>query len=207
MTKFNSKHKALSALTSLRVVALITATTLALLFVGCKQTGTGGSGSGGGNGGGDKPKPSTPNNYSIAFSVEGTQSNGTLKAKADGIDETDKSPISVEEGKTVTFTATPSKDYQIKGWTFDGNAVNGTNTSYTHTVSKPATITVSFELIPKAILTLTPDNLTITVTAKTADGSDITVEGYTKTTFASGKPTSLTAKEGTTKVVLKGNII
>jgi len=56
-----------------------------------------------------------------------------------------------------------------------------------------------------ASLTLSPDHLTIKVTAKTEDGSAIQVEGCTETTFASNTETTLHAK-GTT-VILKGKII
>ena len=55
-----------------------------------------------------------------------------------------------------------------------------------------------------ASLILSPDNLTINVGAKTADGSAITVEGCKETTLASEAETTLTAT-GTT-VILKGNI-
>ena len=84
-----------------------------------------------------------PEMFAVAFSVDGA--NGTLKAKADGIAETDKSPIVVQKGKTVTFTATPDSGYRVKGWTLDGTAVNGTNNSYTFSVTKAVNVQVSFE--------------------------------------------------------------
>ena len=84
-----------------------------------------------------------PETFAVAFSVDGA--NGTLKAKADGIAETDKSPIVVQKGKTVTFTATPDSGYRVKGWTLDGTAVNGTNNSYTFSVTKAVNVQVSFE--------------------------------------------------------------
>ena len=137
MKKSNSTQKVQSAFKKLGAVALITAT---IFFVACKQTG-----------GGGKPTP-TPK-HAITFSVEGT--NGTLKAKADGVDETSTSPINVEEGKTVTFTAKANDGYRVKGWTLDGSAVNGTNTEYKLKVSKPATVKVSFEAIPPTKYTVT----------------------------------------------------
>ena len=189
MKKSNSKQKALGAFRKLGAVALITAT---MFFTACNQAG------GGGNTGGE----STPK-HAITFGVEG--GNGTLKAKAYGVAETTTSPINVEEGKAVIFTATANDGYRVKGWTLDGNAVNGTAETYTLAVTQPATVKVSFELIPpQAILTLSPGNLTIKVKAKTADGSDITVEGCNETTLASNTKTTLTAT-GTT-VILKGNI-
>ena len=138
MKRSNSKSKAQSAFKKLEAVALITAT-LAVFFTACKQT----------SGGGDKPKPK----HAITFSVEGA--NGTLKAKADGVDETSTSPITVEEGKTVTFTAKANDGYRVKGWTLDGSAVNGTNTEYKLKVSKAVTVKVSFEAIPPTKYTVT----------------------------------------------------
>ena len=82
--------------------------------------------------------------------MDSTTPNGTLKAKADGVPETEASPITVEEGKTVTFTAKADDGYRVKGWTLDGDAVNGTNNSYSFTVTKPATVKVSFENTPPA---------------------------------------------------------
>ena len=275
MKRSNSKQKAQSAFWKLGAVALITAT---MFFTACKQTGGGGE--------------STPK-HAVTFSVDG--GNGTLKAKADGVPETSTSPINIEEGKTVTFTAKANDGYRVKGWTLDGSAVNGTNTEYKLKVSKSATvsvsftkktyavnfsvagtggtlkaegdgitqpatspitvehgkeviftatanegykigkwtvtpetalqagtgtdgsktakvkitadtsISVSFELIPKAILTLDPNKFTIKVRAVTEDDSAITVEGCAETTLANDTETELHAT-GTT-VILKGNII
>ena len=105
----------------------------ALVFTGCSN----GSGSGGGT-----PTP-TPK-HAITFSVEG--GNGTLTAAVGGaeINSGDK----VEQGKTIVFTATPDSGFHVKGWTLDGKAVNGTNSSYSFTVTKPATVKVSFENTP-----------------------------------------------------------
>ena len=83
-----------------------------------------------------------PVTFAVTFNAG---EHGTLKAKADGVTETDKSPISVEKDKTVTFTATPNSDYKVKGWTRDGEAVNGTNASYSFTVTKGVEVKVSFE--------------------------------------------------------------
>ena len=84
-----------------------------------------------------------PTTYKVTFSVDGT--GGTLKAKAEGIAETETSPITIEQGKTVTFRATPDSGYRVKGWTCDGEAVNGTNDSYSFTVTKGVEVKVSFE--------------------------------------------------------------
>ena len=180
MKKGNSKTKA--------VAFLGAAFVLLIALIGCKQTING-----------DAPK------HAITFSVEGD--NGTLKATVEGIAETDKSPISVEQGKTVTFTAQANEGYQVKGWTLDGKTIAeaGKGTEYKHTVTKACAITVSFEIIPEeAILMLDPANLTIDVTAKTADGKPIEVEGCTEATLESEEDGTLHAKG--TKVVLRGKI-
>ena len=56
-----------------------------------------------------------------------------------------------------------------------------------------------------AVLTLSPGHLSIAVMAKTADNSDVTVEGCNRAKLSNGTFTGLTAK-GTT-VTLKGKII
>ena len=142
-------------------------------------------------------------NYTVTFSVDGT--GGMLKATADGVAETETSPITVEHGKTVTFTAAPTAGYKVKEWKLNGNAVNGTNPSYTHTITQAVNVTVSFEL-GKAILTLDPNKLTIKVKAKTKDGSVIEVEGCNETTLASDVETTLTAKVAGATVELIGEI-
>ncbi len=83
-----------------------------------------------------------PVTFEVTFSAG---EHGTLKAKAEGIAETETSPITIEQGKTVIFTATPDSGYRVKGWTYDGEAVNGTNAFYSFTVTKGVEVKVSFE--------------------------------------------------------------
>jgi hypothetical protein len=177
-------QKALRAFKKLGVAVLITAITLtfAMYFTACKQTGNTG-------GGGGKPKPKPRLKHAVTFSVDGA--NGTLKAKAEGeATETDKSPISVEEGKTVTFTAKANDGYRVKEWKVDGNVVANNNTNpYTHTVTKPATITVSFESNSKPPAPPTKYTVTLTqtangkVTASPAISADGQVAKDTEITF------------------------
>ena len=128
---------------------------------------------------------------------------GTLTAK---IGETEiKTDTTVEQGKTVTFTATPDKGYKVKGWTLDDNAANGTAETYTLTVIQSATITVSFEP-KKALLTLEAGKNTVKVKAKTADGSAIKVEGCTVTELANDTETTLTVTAPDNKITLIGDI-
>ena len=85
-----------------------------------------------------------PETFNVTFSVDGV--GGTLKATVGGSEI--NSGNKVEHGKTVTFTATPTAGFKVKGWTLDGVAVNGANASYALKVSKAANVKVSFEKLP-----------------------------------------------------------
>ena len=143
--RISFNRKAQSAFRKLGAVALITATILtqAVFLTACKQTSTGG--------GGGKPTPTPKPKHAITFGVDGA--NGKLTAKVDGGDIA--SGKEVEEGKAVIFTATADAGYRLKGWTLDDNAVNGTAETYTLTITKPATVKVSFEAIPPTKYTVT----------------------------------------------------
>ncbi|MGP1438867.1 MAG: InlB B-repeat-containing protein [Treponema sp.] len=137
--------------------------------------------------------------------------NGTLKAKvAEATGEKEiNSGEKIEEGKTITFTATPNDGYKVKEWKLGGKPITkaGTGTEYKHTVTALATITMSFEPIPqgKVILTLDASKHDIKVKAKTKDGSAIKVEGCTVATLESDKYMDLHANGE--KVTLIGDII
>ena len=143
--------------------------------------------------------------HAINFNVEGA--NGTLKAVVS--DEEINTGNEVEEGKTVIFTATANTDYRVKEWKVGNTVVTGNKTNtYKHPVTKPATITVSFERIPEgAILTLMADKKIVAVMAKTENNSPITVEGCTETTLTSGNQKDLTANANGATITLKGKII
>ena len=222
------KHK-------LKTVLFIGLALVALFgMTACSNSAGGNTGnSGGGNGGGGgtpTPKPK----HAVTFSVDSTTPNGTLKAKADGVPETEASPITVEEGKTVTFTATPDSGFHVKGWTLDGKTVNGTNNSYSFTVTKPATVKVSFESnstpLPQYAVNFSVEGANGTLKAK-ADGvaeteaSPINVEKGKTVTFTAFPAAGYEVKEwqifgtgmafeaatgtagnNTAKVNLKGNL-
>ena len=110
----------------------------------------------------------------------------------------------------ITFTAEAKDGYKIGKWTVTpetalqaGTGTDGSKTAKVK-ITADTSISVSFELIPKAILTLDPNKLTIKVMARTEDNSDIVVEGCKETTLARGITTTLTATG--TRVVLKGKI-
>ena len=130
--------------------------------------------------------------FAVTFSVDG--GNGKLKAKAEGVTETAASPINVEKGKSVTFTATPDSGYRVKGWTLDGNPVNGTNSSYSFTVTKAAEVKVSFESnstpLPQYAVTFSVEGGNGTLKAK-ADG--VTETEASPINVEKGKTVTLTA--------------
>ena len=152
------------------------------------------------------PKPQLPK-YTITFGVEGG-TGGTLKAQVDGNEI--HTGDSVEQGKTLVFTAKPAPDYVVEQWTKGGTVIGeaGTDTSYTYAVTADADIKVKFQSLfveGGASLILSPDKLDIKVKVTTADNSSVRIEGCTETELTSGTQTVLHAKG--TRVILKGNII
>ena len=110
---------------------------------------------------------STPlSKYTVTFSVDG--GNGKLKAKADGVAETTASPITVEKGKTVTFTATPKNGYKVDKWTITGGTFEtgtGTEGSTTAKVTITANTKVSVSFKSETITPPSPTEFTVEMTA------------------------------------------
>jgi len=166
----NTKTKVFTKAAALITAALIAAV---LLFTACRNSAGGNSGSTGSSGGGGSSAgggtPSAPpavQKYAVSFGVDGTPANGTLTAKADGIAETEVSPITVEHGTTVTFTATPASGYEVEQWTNGGAPVSeaGTSTTYSRTVTANADIKVKFKaLTPPPTPPAPPADKTYTV--------------------------------------------
>ena len=155
-----------------------------------------------------KTVPQVPK-HTINFGVEGG-TGGTLKAQVDGKEI--NSGDSVEQGKSVVFTAEPAPDYVVEQWTNGGTVIGeaGMDTSYTYTVTANADIKVKFQSLfveGGASLILSPDKLTIKVKAVTSDGSAVAVEGCTETTLASSNSTYTVLHAKGTVVILKGKII
>ena len=174
MTKLRTDKK---AHTLRGVAALITAAFLVLLFTGCPNA----------NG----SKPVTPK-YKITFSVDG--SNGNLTAAVDG--KTITSGTEVEKGKKVTFTAAPHTAYKVKGWTLDGNAVNGTNNSYQLKIEKAVTVTVSFVALHTVTFNVEGENGTLKATVNTSEiNSGNTVEHGKTVTFTATPTAGYVVKE------------
>ncbi|MFC1240133.1 InlB B-repeat-containing protein [Treponema vincentii] len=113
-------------------------------------------------------KPSFP----VAFNVEG--GNGTIKATVDGKDIAQGTPV--EQGKTVTFMATPIENYVVDNWTItDGSFEAGTgiagNTIARVKVYAGITVRVKFKAITVPV-TFSADSGNGILTAK-VDGQGI----------------------------------
>ena len=155
----------------------------------------------------EKGESSAVPKHTVTFSVEG--GHGTLKATVDSKEI--NSGDSVEQGKSVVFTAEPAEGYVLEQWTNAGTAITeaGTDKTYTHTVTANADIKVKFDapfIEGGASLILSPNKLTIKVKAVTSDGSAVAVEGCTETSLASGSIYTWLHATGTV-VILKGKII
>ncbi len=86
-----------------------------------------------------------PKTYTVSFNVVGN-TGGKLTATVDGGAETKISPITVEEGKTVTFTATAETGYEVTEWTGVVAGKDNKNSAKL-TVSADKTVTVKFKKI------------------------------------------------------------
>ena len=147
-----------------------------------------------------------PETFAVTFSAG---EHGTLKAKAEGIAETETSPITIEQGKIVTFRATPDSGYRVKGWTRDGEAVNGTNAFYSFTVIKGVEVKVSFESNSTPPTPPSGNFVEITPLAAGITGKDPTyslpgTDNYWKGVFREGRKVKLSPyKLGKTEVPYK----
>ena len=87
--------------------------------------------------------------HTVTFGVH-SSGNGTLTAKAGSTSIS--SDASIDEGTKVVFTATPSTGYQIEGWYSNSACTtpinNGTNNTYTVTITGGTNVYVKFEAIP-----------------------------------------------------------
>ncbi|WP_315329167.1 hypothetical protein [Treponema socranskii] len=90
----------------------------------------------------------------VSFTVPG--GHGSLKAKPEGADFVPVSPIGVEYGKTVEFTASPAAGYKVKAWTivntdsgshleFESGTGTPGSVSAKAKVFSPVTVRVEFE--------------------------------------------------------------
>ena len=80
--------------------------------------------------------------YNVNFSVSGD--GGSITAKINGMDKIyTTSPITVENGKTVVFTAVPNENYEVDSWSIPIS--DTTKRTVSITVTKDINIYVSFK--------------------------------------------------------------
>ena len=94
--------------------------------------------------------------YSVRFSVEGE--NGMLTAEADGIVSTSNSPITVEPGKEVTFTAKAEDGYVVDKWTISGSSFESGSGAAGSTTAK---VKITAETEVKVTFKLTDKKYTV----------------------------------------------
>lgn len=87
--------------------------------------------------------------YTVTYGVN-DEAIGSVKATYADSTSIGTSPASVEEGKPVTFTATPNEGYAVEGWYSDADCKNAitdarTNTSYEVTVNANTYVYVKFK--------------------------------------------------------------
>lgn len=92
----------------------------------------------------------TPNatHYNVTYGVN-DEAMGSVKATYADSTSIGESPASVEDSKSVTFTATPNEGYAVEGWYSDDKCTNkidaaGTNKTYTVTVNADTNVYVKF---------------------------------------------------------------
>lgn len=173
---------------------------LAAVFLNSCKTSTGGS---------SEAEISLLPKFAVTFSVDGV--NGTLKAKGESVTKTATSPTSVQQGKTVTFTAIPETGYKVDKWTVTGGtfgAETGTDGSTTAKVKITANtkVTVSFKaamyaIVPFGINGASLDNYLKT----TASSTDVNYIKVTELTAADLKGDSSHLKPSTLGKILNDN--
>jgi len=177
----------------------------AMMIGGCKQAQ-------GNNSKEENKKPDTPaaaEKYAVTFSAG---EHGTLKAKSDGIAETETSPITIKQDKTVTFTATANTGYEVDKWSISGSSFesgSGADGSTTAKVKVTAntTVNVTFKPPPPTPPASGPyDFVEISPPAAGITGKDPTytlpgTQDYWKGVFRAGRKVTLSPyKLGKTEV-------
>ena len=111
------------------------------------------------------------------------------------------SGTSVPINSVILMTATPDEGYRVKGWTFNSQPFDSTNTVYSFTMTRDNEVTVEFEEIPATMYTVNfstvggVGNLYASVegTGHIYDGNQV-AEG-TNVTFTADIPSGYEIKE------------
>lgn len=124
--------------------------------------------------------------YSVTFGSNDT--NMGKVSVSDGTVSYTTSPASVEDGKSVTFTATAENGYKFDGWYSDADCTtaieNATAETYTTTVTADTTVYAKFVAETYNITVNENTNCTVTVNETAAYDSNVNVtvnakDGYT----------------------------
>ena len=125
--------------------------------------------------------------YTVIYGVN-DEAMGSVKATYADSTSIGTSPASVEEGKSVTFTATANEGYKFDGWYSDADCTkvieNATDATYTTTVTADTTVYAKFVAETYNITVKENTNCTVTVNKTAAYGSNVNVtvnakDGYT----------------------------
>ena len=125
--------------------------------------------------------------YTVTYGVN-DETMGSVKATYADSTSIGESPASVEDSKSVTFTATAENGYKFDGWYSDADcttAITGaTDTTYTTTVTADTTVYAKFVAETYNITVKENTNCTVKVNETAAYGSNVNVtvkanDGYT----------------------------
>lgn len=151
----------------------------------------------------------TKKDYTVAFSVVGGGTSGTLKARPEGGFENTTGSVSVAHGASVTFTADPAESYEVDSWSSNVTVTPSTDKkeakllNVTETTDK--TVWVKFKKVYKVTFNVV-GGTGGTLKAK-VDGSNIQsgnkVEHGKKITFTAVPDTGYEVKEWT----VDGNVV
>lgn len=115
--------------------------------------------------------------YTVTYGVN-DEAKGSVKATYADSTSIGESPASVEDGKSVTFTATANDGYEFEGWYSDADCTtaieNATGSTYTTTVTDNTTVYAKFVAIDYTVSYIADgDGYTVTkVSATTANVGD-----------------------------------
>lgn len=125
--------------------------------------------------------------YTVTYGVN-DETMGSVKATYADSTSIGESPASVEDSKSVTFTATAENGYRFDGWYSDADCTTAfpgaTDTTYTTTVTANTTVYAKFVAETYNITVKENTNCTVTVNETAVYGSNVNVtvkakDGYT----------------------------
>lgn len=137
---------------------------------------------------------SNATHYNVTYGVN-DEAMGSVKATYADSTSIGESPASVEGGKSVTFTANPSKGFAVEGWYSDAGCTNkidsaGTNKTYTEKVNADTNVYVKFREAKKYTVNFSSSNETFGTVSATNGATSI----ISPATVTEGDTVTFTAK-------------